>query len=219
MRRPALLLSLSTALAVLAGPAQAGTPIATLPTCENSYLYYASGVSRPDFRDALLCLVNGARKAQHLPPLRRSAPLEAVGQAQSDKFAASGSASHGRSLTDITKRFAQHGYKAAAYNEGFAVLDPQASPYAFLADMLARAGVPCTEIMDPRFRDVGIGVSLGMHGVVDTLALELGRKVGTSQPSANTKAAATCGHKLPKPTVSGPAPSRAAGSRSSPTPP
>jgi uncharacterized protein YkwD len=205
MRRAALLLTVSAALSVLAAPARAGTPIATLPACEHSYLYYAPGVSRADFRAALLCLLNGARKAQHLPALRRSAPLEAVGQAQSDAFAASGSASHGKSLTDIAKRFARHGYRVAAYNEGFAVLDPRSSPYAFLADMLARAGVPCTEILDPRFRDVGIGVSVGKGGVVDTLALELGRKVGTSQPSATTKAAATCGHKLPKPLVSGPA--------------
>jgi hypothetical protein len=85
------------------------------------------------------------------------------------------------------------------------VLDPQSSPYAFLADMLGHGGVPCTEILDPRFRDVGIGVSAGKRAPVTTLALELGRKVGTSQPSANTKAAATCGHKLPKPLVSGPA--------------
>ncbi|MCW2984710.1 MAG: hypothetical protein JWR63_2280 [Conexibacter sp.] len=182
----------------------AGAPIAKAPVCENSYLYFIPPAARADFRAALLCLLNGARKAQGLPALRRAAPLETVGQSQSDKFAATGSGSHGKSLTDITKRFAKKGYKAAAYNEGFAVLDAGASPYAFLADMVKRAGVPCTEIFDPRFRDIGIGVSAGGGGSVTTLALELGRRVGTSQPSSKTKAAATCGHKVPAPVVEGP---------------
>ncbi|MCW2993083.1 MAG: hypothetical protein JWQ18_578 [Conexibacter sp.] len=182
----------------------AGAPIARAPVCENGYLYFIPPAARADFRAALLCLLNGARKAQGLPALRRAGPLETVGQAQSDKFAATGSGSHGKSLTDITKRFAKKGYEAAAYNEGFAVLDAGASPYAFLADMVKRAGVPCTEIFDPRFRDVGIGVSSGGGGSVTTLALEFGRKAGTGQPSPNTKAAATCGHRVPAPVATGP---------------
>ncbi|HWI73635.1 MAG TPA: hypothetical protein VNT55_16880, partial [Baekduia sp.] len=137
----------------------AGAPIARPPVCENSYLYFIPPAARADFRAALLCLLNGVRKAQGLPALRRAGPLETVGQAQSDRFAATGSGSHGKTLTEITRRFAKKGYKAAAYNEGFAVLGAGASPYAFLADMVKRAGVPCTEIFDPRFRDIGIGVS------------------------------------------------------------
>jgi uncharacterized protein YkwD len=182
----------------------AGAPIAKAPVCENSYLYFMPPAARADFRAALLCLLNGVRKAQGLPALRRSGPLETVGQGQSDKFARTGSGGHGKSLTDITKRFAKTGYKAAAYNEGFAFLQALASPYALLADMVGHAGVPCTEIFDPRWRDVGIGVSTGGGGSVTTLALEFGRKVGTSQPSSNTKAAATCGHKVPAPIAQGP---------------
>jgi uncharacterized protein YkwD len=182
----------------------AGAPIARAPVCENSYLYFMPPAARADFRAALLCLLNGARKAQGLPALRRAGPLETVGQAQSDKFAETGSGGHGKSLTDITKRFAKQGYKAAAYNEGFAFLSAGASPYAFLADMVKHAGVPCTEIFDPRWRDVGIGVSATDGGAVTTLALEFGRRVGTSQPSSDTKAATTCGHKVPAPVARGP---------------
>jgi hypothetical protein len=127
-----------------------------------------------------------------------------VGQGQSDRFARTGSGSHGTSLTDITRRFAKKGYKAAAYNEGFAFLQTLASPYALLADMVGHAGVPCTEIFDPRWRDVGIGVSSADGGGITTLALEFGRRVGTSRPSTNTKAAATCGHKVPAPIAQGP---------------
>ena len=192
---------------VLYGSAKAkaaGAPIAKAPVCENSYLYFMPPAARADFRAALLCLLNGVRKAQGLPALRRAGPLETVGQAQSDKFAETGSGGHGKSLTDITKRFAKKGYKAAAYNEGFAFLSAGASPYALLADMVGHLGVPCTEIFDPRWRDVGIGVSESDGGAVTTLALEFGRRVGTSQPSSNTKAAATCGHKVPAPIAQGP---------------
>ena len=201
--RAALLATLVVALAATAAPAQAGSPIAKLPACANSYLYFAAGVSRTDWRAALLCLVNGARKAQGLPALRRAAPLETVAQSQSEKFARTGSASHGRSLTDITKRFARRGYRAAAYNEGFAVLGEGASPYAFLEAMLARSGVPCNQILDPRFRDVGIGVAHSASGRVDTLALEFGLRAGARQPSTKTGPAASCGHRIPKPLVTG----------------
>ncbi|HWH94197.1 MAG TPA: CAP domain-containing protein [Baekduia sp.] len=203
MRRAALVVSISLMVMVYAPLARAGTAIKAVPECENSYLFYGPAIAKPDYRTALLCLINGARKAQGLPGLKRSAPLEAVGQAQAQKFAQTGSGSHGKSLTDITKRFAQHGYRAAAYNEAFAVGDAGTSPYAFLYDMLRRSGVPCTEIFDPRFRDVGIGVSAPSGGYVTTLALEFGRRVGTSQPSSRTKAAATCGHKVPAPKLTG----------------
>jgi uncharacterized protein YkwD len=137
--------ALTVLLALLAltaaAPARAGAPITTRPACAHSYLYFLPGASRSDYRDAVLCLINGARKAQHLPALKRSAPLEQAGQAQSDRFATTGSAGHGKTLTEITRRFARKGYRAAAYDEGFSVLDGGASPYAFLAEMTRRWGV------------------------------------------------------------------------------
>jgi hypothetical protein len=184
--------------ATAAVPATAGTPIAQRPECPHSYLYWLDGADRADFRDALLCLINGARKAQGLPALKRSEPLETVAQAQTT---ANG---HGKTLTEITKRFARKGYKAAAYNEGFAWLRPGASPYAFLYDMTRRAGVPCTQVFDPRFRDIGIGIRTIDGGLTASVAIEVGRRVGTSQPSSNTKPMATCGHRVPKPLVDGP---------------
>ena len=205
LRCPRLLLTTVAIIALAAAPARAGPPITKLPECENSYLYYADGVSRPEYRAALLCLINGARKAQRLPPLRRSAQLEAVAQSQSDRSAATGRASHGKSLTDITKRFARRGYRAAAYDEAFALLIAGASPYAFLAELTRAAGIPCTQIFDPRFRDAGIGVAIGFDGRANMLTVELGRKAGTRQPSADTRPAATCGHRIPKPAITGPA--------------
>jgi uncharacterized protein YkwD len=190
--------AITVILAVLATPAGAGTPIKSRPDCEHAYLYWLPGADRAEYRDALMCLINGARKAQGLPALKRSGPLETVAQAQTT---ANG---HGKSLTEITKRFARKGYKAAAYNEGFAWLRPGASPYAFLYDMTRRSGVPCTQIFDPRFRDIGIGVKTIDGGLTTSVAIEVGRRVGTTQPSSNTKAQATCGHAVPKPLVDGP---------------
>lgn len=208
MRRALPLLCTLSVLLAAAPAAQGGTAIKTLgTTCPNSYLYYLGpSVSRPTYRAALLCLINAARKTQGLPALKRSAPLETVGQAQSDTFARTGSGSHGNSVTDITKRFAAQGYKAAAYNEGFSVLNAGASPYDFLVEVLAHAGVPCTEVLDPRFRDVGIGVSLASQGGVPeatTLALEFGLRAGQRQPSTNTGPASGCGHKVPPALVHG----------------
>ena len=187
-------------LAVTAPSAWAGSSIRTVPACADNYLIFAPGEgTTAQFRTALLCLINAARTTQHLPALARSAQLEKVAQSQSNRFAATGSASHGSSLTDITKRFAKVGYHAAAYDEAFDVMDSGTTPYGFLAHMLDASSIPCSEIFDPRWRDVGIGAN-ATEGV-DTLALEFGRRTGQRQPSTSTRAATSCPHKIPKPIV------------------
>jgi hypothetical protein len=195
--------SVAIVLAMFTAAARGGTRIGKLGTCPNSYEFFAHGTgSVTDFRASLLCLINEARKSEHLPALNRSAQLERVAQAQSNKFARTGSASHGKSLSDIAARFVKVGYHPAAYNEGFDFLDEGATPYLFLSSILGRAGVPCSEILDPRFRDLGIGATVAAAGV-DTLALELGLRAGQRQPSANTRPAASCPHKPPAPIVTG----------------
>jgi hypothetical protein len=49
---------------------------------------------------------------------------------------------------------------------------------------------------------VGIGATVAEAGV-DTLALELGLRVGKRSPSSNTRPAASCPHKPPAPIVTG----------------
>ena len=194
--------AVAVALTVFTAAAHGGSRIGRLGACSNSYEFFAHGTgSVSDFRASLLCLINEARKSQHLPPLKRSAQLERVAQAQSNKFARTGSASHGHSLSDIAARFVKAGYHPAAYNEGFDVLGEGATPYLFLSSILGR-GVPCSEVLDPRFRDVGIGATVAGAGV-DTLALELGLRVGQRSPSRNNAPAASCPHKPPAPVVTG----------------
>ena len=190
-------------LTVFAAVAHGGARIGKLGTCPNSYEFFAHGTgSVTDFRASLLCLIDEARKSQHLPALKRSAQLEHVAQAQSNRFARTGSASHGPSLLDIAARFVKAGYHPVAYNEGFDVLDGGATPYLFLSSMLGRAGVPCSEILDPRFRDVGIGTTVSAAGF-DTLALELGLRAGQRPPSRNARPSASCPHRPPAPVVTG----------------
>ena len=75
-------------------------------------------------------------------------------------------------------------------------MDPGATPYSFLAHMLDSRSIPCSEIFDPRFRDIGIGSNA--IDVVDTLALEFGLRAGQHQPSTNTHATTSCPHAIPK---------------------
>src|SRR4051794_19819517 len=191
------LVATTAAIAVLltAIPAHAGAPINKLPACADSYLIY-SPAALPRFRTAMLCLINAARKTQRLPALRRNAKLEAVAQSQSK-----GNGGHGKTLAEIGKRFEKKGYKPAAYNEAFSFLDDPAAPtpYGFLASMMANRTVPCSEILDPRFRDVGVGISKNSSGVFHTVALEFGLKQGAKQPSNDYSKAGSCPHKVPAP--------------------
>jgi uncharacterized protein YkwD len=202
MRRAILLTSVAV-FAIAAVPAHGGSSVSAskLPTCKNSYLLFGTGTSRTAWRTAFLCLLNGVRKAEHLPALKESGLLDGIGQLQSDKFERTGSASHGKSLTEIGQRMSRRGYHPAAYNEAFGVVDQNPSPYGALYAMVKAHGVPCEQLFDPRFRDVGIGVSAG--DFVGTTALEFGLRAGSKQPSTNTGPMSTCGHRIPTPLVSG----------------
>jgi uncharacterized protein YkwD len=191
------------ALAAFAAVAEGGGKIGKLGPCANGYEFFAHGTgSVRDFRAALLCLIDEARATQKLPALKRSAQLERVAQAQSNTFARTGSASHGNSLSDIATRFVKVGYHPGAYDEAFDFLGEGATPYQFLSHMLSHASIPCSEIFDPRFRDVGIGATVADAGV-DTLALEFGLRAGQRQPSTNARPSQTCPHTPPAPIVTG----------------
>jgi Cysteine-rich secretory protein family len=192
-----------------AGTAFGGSRIHSVSSCPNSYVMLGpSAAAEKQFQATMLCLVNAVRTAEKLPALKLSKPLDEVANAQSDKFAQTGGASHGSSITDIAKRFEAKGYRPAAYDEGFDDLPTGATPYWFVSHMLSRHGLPCTQIFDPRFRDFGVAST----GVVNrgsplpfifTLAMEFGRRAGQRQPSSNTHVAGTCPHNIPAPVVTG----------------
>lgn len=191
------------------GSALGGAPIHSLLSCPNAYVIMGpSAAAEKQFQTTMLCLVNAVRKAEKLPALKPSKPLDEVANAQSDKFARTGSASHGSSITDIAKRFVAKGYHPAAYDEGFDDLPTGATPYWFVSHILSRRGLPCTQVLDPRFRDFGVAST----GVVNqlspmpfmfTLAMEFGLRAGQRQPSSNTHVASTCPHNIPAPMATG----------------
>jgi Cysteine-rich secretory protein family len=192
-----------------AGSALGGAPIRSLASCPNAYVIMGpSAAAEKQFQATMLCLINAVRKAEKLPPLKLAKPLDEVATAQSNKFARTGSGSHGSSITDIAKRFVAKGYHPAAYDEGFDDLPTGATPYWFVSHILSKRGLPCTQVLDPRFRDFGVAST----GVVNqasplpfifTLAMEFGLRAGQHQPSSNTHAAGTCPHQIPAPVVTG----------------
>ena len=202
-------LAVSVAMLMGAASAFAGSRIHAISSCPNSYMILGpSAASERQFQTAMLCLVNAVRTVEKLPALKLSRPLDEVAVAQSNKFARTGSGSHGSSITDIARRFAAKGYHSAAYDEGFDDLPAGATPYWFVSDMLSRRGLPCTQIFDPRFRDLGVA-STGVVSPITktpfifTLAMEFGLRAGQHQPSSNTQVAASCPHNIPAPVVTG----------------
>ena len=200
--------ALATALLTV-GQAFGGSRIRNRPSCAREYMILGPGAaSERRFRASLQCLINAARRSERLPALRGSRPLTRVATAQSNAFARTGRGSHGPSLAAIGQRFRKAGYRPAAYDEAFDVLPSGATPYWFLSSLLSQRRT-CSQILDPRFRDIGIdstGVLGGgdkLNPFVFTLALELGRRAGQGQPSARTAPAASCPHRIPAPVVEG----------------
>ncbi|HEX4108460.1 MAG TPA: hypothetical protein VHX88_10020 [Solirubrobacteraceae bacterium] len=111
-------------------------------------------------------------------------------------------------MTEIARRDAKAGEKPAAYNEAYAGDEPDTIPYALLADIMATWEVPCTELMDPRFRDAGFGLGEATQDgqpIQVTLTIELGLHQGQRQPSTRAAPQAAGPHRIPAPPVDGPA--------------
>ncbi len=203
--------TVSLATLVGAGSAFGGSRIQSVSSCPDSYMILGpSAASETQFQTAMLCLVNAVRTAEKLPALKLSNPLDEVAVAQSDKFARTGSGSHGSSITDIAKRFAAKGLSLGRLRRGALPddLPAGATPYWFVSDMLSKHGLPCTQILDPRFRDFGVA-STGVVSPITktpyifTLAMEFGLRAGQHQSSSNTRVAASCPHNIPAPVVTG----------------
>lgn len=194
-----------TAAALLAGAAPAahgGSRITRLASCPDQEMRYAGPGDAVRFRAAVVCLVSAVRRSQGLNAVKRSPALERAGQGWATTQARTGAVSHGRSVAGIPRRIARAGYRADALNEGLGFGEPGDSPYKVVSSMMG--DFACTEILDPRFRDVGAGVSLGkldfsLAGRGVHVVLEFGLRRGQRPPSGRTRPAKTCPHALPRP--------------------
>src|SRR4051795_11956431 len=186
------------ALTVLAPAAQAGKRISKQPHCADQTIAY-SKKNAARYRASVLCLMSFVRHNQGLNKFSQDDKLEKAGQKWADRLGQTGDTTHGKSVAEIPKRIAKAGYRAQALNEGLGLGAPSDSPYALVDNMMT--GYACTEILDPRFRDAGVGVNLGKlkgFGRGIHVVVEFGLKVGAKQPSRKSTPAKTCSHALPR---------------------
>jgi uncharacterized protein YkwD len=187
-----------TLLAIATPVAQAGKPIKPRPQCPDMYLQY-SKADAGKFRDALLCLMSAVRRDQKLNALEGDDKLRKAGQRWANHLGKTGETTHGTSVAQIPKRIAKAGYRASAVNEGLGLGSPDSTPYDLMASMMT--DFACTEILDPRFRDAGVGVNLGKlkgFGRGIHVVVEFGLKRNAKPPRSNRGPADGCGHRLPR---------------------
>jgi uncharacterized protein YkwD len=110
-------------------------------------------VSRRAIRAAVVCLVNKQRISRGLPALRDSGDLTRSAQNWSNAMAASGSFTHG---DDFAARISSAGYRWTAAGENIAMGYP--TPSSVVQAWMASAD-HCQNILDPTYRDVGVGIN------------------------------------------------------------
>jgi uncharacterized protein YkwD len=113
----------------------------------------AASAPRRAIRAAVLCLVNQERAAHGLPRLRASSALTRSAQSWSDEMVAHETFSHG---SDATARIARAGYHWATAGENIA--SGFATARAVMRAWMSDTG-HCQNILNPKFRDIGIGIN------------------------------------------------------------
>jgi uncharacterized protein YkwD len=141
-------------------------------------------------RTAVLCLVNRQRTSRHLPPLHSSARLNHSAQGWTRHMVAVGVFSHG---ANFAGRISAAGYHWSVAGENIAT--GYATPRAVVTGWMHSRG-HCHNILDPRFRDLGVGVvarpvrPYGSGGATWTQDFALA--LGARAPSGNFRPAAGC---------------------------
>jgi uncharacterized protein YkwD len=140
-------------------------------------------------RAAVLCLVNQQRTSRHLPPLRANARLDHSAQAWTRHMVAARVFMHG----NPGARISAAGYRWQAYGENIAT--GYATPRAVVSGWMHSTG-HCQNILDPRFRDLGVGVvarpvrRYGSAGA--TWTQDFGLAQGARPRSGNFRPSAGC---------------------------
>src|SRR5271166_4759698 len=133
---------------------------------------------------ALVCLTNQERTARGLPALRASERLERAAESWTQTMLATGDFGHGASFG---ARLTAVGYdwETAGENIATGITTPRGVVNAWMA-----SPDHCTNILDPGFRDVGVGAADAAAPSWDTPAgtwtEDLGRLMGQSPGSGDT---------------------------------
>jgi uncharacterized protein YkwD len=169
-----------------AAPSQAQTSPSQAPAsppCPNADTP-AVGAPADLMRAAILCLINQERDARGLPGLRDSPQLNGSAQGWSQTMVATGNFDHG---ANFPARVSSAGYNWQLAGENIATGYP--TPRS-VVDAWMRSQDHCRNILDPSFRDLGIGVTGAAIKSLDTGAstwtADLGLLMSQSAPSRDS---------------------------------
>jgi uncharacterized protein YkwD len=121
-------------------------------TCAGAGASVASA-SPQVLRSAVVCLINQARAAHHLPPLHASPLLNHSAQNWTNAMVGSDQFTHG---TNFAGRISAAGYVWRAAGENIAT--GYGTPRAVVKAWMASTG-HCENILNPTYRNIGTGIS------------------------------------------------------------
>jgi uncharacterized protein YkwD len=130
--------------------------------CAGAYVVAKDAASLARASAAVLCLVNAERIARGLPAVRASSKLAVAAHGHSDDMIASKTLSHtGSDGTDPYQRATRAGYRWRALGEALGWgAARRAMPFKLVATFM-RSSEHRSILLDPVYRDLGIGLSLG----------------------------------------------------------
>jgi uncharacterized protein YkwD len=135
-------------------------------------------------RTAVVCLINQARAAHHLPALHESVLLDRSAQRWTSSMVASDVFSHG---TNFASRITAAGYVWRAAGENIAT--GFATPRSVVRAWMASTG-HCQNILNPQYRNVGTGVSpravRGFASGAGTWTQDFALGMHSTPPSSNS---------------------------------
>jgi uncharacterized protein YkwD len=121
----------------------------------------AAGAGVADDGEALLRMINSARRIEGLRALRRDAKLDGAAQAQADAMRDARQLGHDVGKGDVGERLTSLGVEARAYGENVArAATPGRGHRAIWASPSHRGN-----LLEPRYDSVGLGTARGPDGV------------------------------------------------------
>lgn len=167
-RRLGALMGLASLLVVGAVGAVAAEAAEAAQRCTGAGAMPAAGKTGVT-RKATLCLINRKRSARGLRPLRFAAPLDTAARAFARRMVSETFFAHvAPDGAVLTQRVREAGYLRAAgrflVGENLAWEPPaKASARSIVTDWMRSPGHKAT-MLDPRFREIGIGIATGTPG-------------------------------------------------------
>lgn len=116
----------------------------------------APAAAQGDVRQDLLRLINAERARAGSPPLHLDDALARAAQQHADEIARSGDF-HGGSSEEMRKRLQRAGYQAHEWTEN--ITQSGADPDGLLRYWRGRNPSTFRDLLDPRYRDIGLGLS------------------------------------------------------------